>query len=204
MKEDHNCNLCSLSQTVTKGSVCLKGRGCKDSALLIFLDAPGFVEDRRGKSFVSDVSAYLDHLMKTMSINQDDYYLEYILKCYPKPDKTYGKKPYRLKMIEVCSRYRFATLQVIKPKAIVCAGPRACEAILGSEKVGNFEGEKWTPREPTIREYVNHVWVTYNPAYGLEDIGETVGIYRTLFHAAIDAGLKPKFNADVKKYDYGT
>lgn len=203
MKENPNCTLCPLHETANPKSVCLKGRGDKDAELLIFLDAPGLVEDRRSKSFVSDGAEYLDHLMALMSIPRSQYYLEYIVKCYPKPCKIYGQKAPRQQMIEACTRYRIATLQFVKPKAIVCMGSVACEAVMGSTKVGEFEGTKWTPYEPLTREYVNDVWITYNPAYGLEAPAEAVGIYRVLFTAAQDAGLNPLWNNKVK-FNYGT
>lgn len=203
MKENHNCKLCSLHSVVNQKSICLKGRGSKDASLLIFLDAPTFVEDRRSKPFVSESSDYVDYLMKQMSIDREDYYLEYTIKCFAKASKEFGRKPQRQQIIQACTKYRLATLQFVKPKAVVLMGPTSCEAVMGSEKVGMFEGTSWTPKEPMLREFVEHVWITYNPAYGLQDIAESVGIYRVLFNAAIDAGLIPKYNDTIKKFDYG-
>lgn len=203
MKENPQCQLCSLHMTANPKSISLKGRGDKDATLLIFLDAPSLVEDRRSKSFVSDGAEYLDHLMALMSIPRNTYYLEYILKCYPKPCKDFGKKAPRQAMIEACSRYRIATLQFVKPKVIVCMGTTACEAVMGSSKIGEFEGTKWTPNEPLTREFVDKVWITYNPAYGLEAPAEAVGIYRVLFTAAQEAGLNPVWN-NKAKFNYGT
>ena len=74
---------------------------------------------------------------------------------------------------------------------------------MGKEKVGLFEGTSWISRDPIFREFVPHVWITYNPAYGVQDPSETVGIYRTLYSAAIEAGLKPKWNK-TPTFDYGT
>lgn len=201
MKENPNCKLCDLHETANPKSVCLKGRGIKDAALLIFLDAPGLVEDRRSKSFVSDGAEYLDHLMALMSIPRSEYYLEYVLKCYPKPCKAFGKKAPRQQMIEACSKYWIATLQLVKPKVIVCMGRLACEFAMGSDKIGNYEGTKWVPNHQ-LRNFINEVWITYNPAYGLEAPAEAVGIYRTLFTAAQDAGLNPLWNNKVK-FNYG-
>lgn len=204
MKENPDCQLCQLHETANEGSVCLKGRGEKDATLLIFLDAPSFVEDRRSRSFVSEGVEYLDYMMQQMSIEKDKYYLEYILKCHPKPCKAFGRKAERAQMIEACSRYRIATLQLIKPIAVVCMGTVACETVMGYSEVGNYEGTCWVPNEPTIREFINHVWITYNPAYGLQDPSETVSVYRVLWKAAEEAGLKPKYNSTKKKFDYGT
>lgn len=203
MNENSNCQLCQLSATANERSVCLKGRGEKDAPLLILLDAPGIIEDKRGRSFVSEGSEYLDFLMSKMSVPREKYYLDYILKCYPKPCKEFGRKAPRQQMIEACSTYLIATLQFLKPKVIVLMGTIACETAMGKEKVSEFEGTKWIPNDPLFRNFVDRVWITYNPAYGIQDPSETVGIYRTLFCAAEEAKLKPHWNP-TPKFDYGT
>lgn len=174
-----------------------------DAPLLILLDAPGIVEDKRGRSFVSEGVEYLDFLMSKMSIGRDKYYLDYILKCYPKPCKQFGQKAHRQQMIEACSTYTIATLQLLKPKAIVLMGSTACESAMGREKVSLYEGMMWVPTYPLFRNFVPHVWITYSPAYGIQDPAETVGIYRTLFRAAEEAKLKPKWNSK-PTFNYGT
>ena len=83
-------------------------------------------------------------------------------------------------------------------------GSVACEAFIGEQKVGNFEGTCWIPNEPFVREFVERVWITYSPAYALEDPSNAVSIYRTLYQAAEEAGLNPKFNKEAKAFDYGT
>lgn len=204
MNENSNCNLCQLAEHTNPKSVCLKGRGVDSAKLLILLDAPGIVEDKRSRGMVSEGVEYLDWLMARMSVPKDSYYLEYVLKCYPKPCKQFGTKAHRQQMINACAPYRIATLQSIRPKAVVCMGATACELVMGSDKVSPFEGCKWIPRFPELREFVSHVWITYSPAYGLQDVAESVGIYRVLLAAATEAGLKPKFNPKQKAYDHGT
>jgi len=203
MNENSKCNLCELAETANPQSICLKGRGETDAPLLILLDAPGMVEDRRRRSFVSEGAEFLDFLMSKMSIPRSAYYLDYILKCYPKPCKAFGRKAPRQAMIEACSTYLIATLQLLKPKAIVLMGTTACEMAMGNEKVGQFEGASWTSRDPIFREFVPSVWITYSPAYGIQDPAEAVGIYRTLYHAAITAGLHPKWDSK-PSFNYGT
>lgn len=203
MKENPNCQLCELSLTASPKSVCLKGGGGLDAALCIFLDAPTIVEDRRGKSLVAEAAMLLKWFLNRMSVQTENVYVDYVLKCYPKPNKNVGKKAFRAQMLEACSVYRFATLQRISPKAIIAMGTTACEAFTGSSEIGQYEGARWIPNEPRVREAVEAVWVSYSPAYALENPAESVGIYRTLFAAAKEAGLKPKLNEKIIKYDYG-
>lgn len=203
MNEDPQCQLCELCSTSNPRARCLKGSGSTDAPLLIYLDAPTLVDDKRARSFVSEAADYLRHLLDLMSIGQGSVYVDYVLKCYPKSNKNFGKKSPRAQMIEACATYRVATLQQIKPKAIIAMGTVACEAFIGESKVGNFEGTCWIPNEPFVREFVERVWITYSPAYALEDPANAVSIYRTLFAAATEAGLNPQFNKDAKAFDYG-
>lgn len=203
MNENPKCRLCALHSSASPKSVCLKGGGGGTAPLAIFLDSPTLVEDRRHRGFVSQGAEFLRWMLRRMSLVNDDVYVDYVLKCYTGNDKTVGRKAYRQEMIEACSTYRFATLQQIKPKAILTMGSKACEAFLGTEKVGNYEGAHWIPNEPLVREFVPHIWVTYSPLYALEDPSESVTIYRTLLAAAEDAGLKPKLNEKEAPFDYG-
>lgn len=202
--ENPNCQHCQLHKHTNPDgkSVCLKGEGGDAAKLLILMDAPTIVEDKRHRSFVSDGAEYLKFLLKRMSVAPADYYLDYVLKCYPKACKQFGTKAHRQQMLEACSVYTVATLQFLKPKAIVLMGRVACEAAMGSDEIGKFEGTWWVPKQPLFREYVEHVWITYSPAYGLQDPSESVGIYRAIYNAATDAKLKPKFN-DKPTFDYG-
>jgi uracil-DNA glycosylase family 4 len=203
MNENEECSLCDLATTCSSKSICLKGGGSWDAALVVYLDAPTIVEDKRGQGLVSDAASFLKWLLRRMSVDTSQVYVDYVLKCYTKSNKNFGKKAYRQQYIEACSVYRFATLQQIKPKALVAMGATACEAFVGSEKVANYEGTSWTPIEPRVREVIDRVWVTYSPAYALQDPAESVGIYRTIFAAAQEAGLKPKLNDKIILYDYG-
>lgn len=203
MIENPNCQLCELHQHANEGSVCLRGEGGGRAKLLIYLDYPTEIEDRRHRSMVSNAVELLRWMLSRMSIAPNEYYIDYVIKCYPKRCKTFTKKADRLSFVEACSEYRIATLQSIRPKSIIAMGRVACEAFTGSSEIKNYEGTSWTPYEPAVRNYVERVWITYSPAYALQDCAESVGIYRVLQHAAIDAQLNPKFNPKIKMFDYG-
>lgn len=208
MKENSDCTDCDLWVNATPGSVCLKGEGgMKRGGLLIFLDSPNMIEDRRHRGFVSDAAELLRWMLARMSISKEDYYLEYVIKCYAKC-KAFGNKANRIGLINTCSQYRFATLQSLRPAAIIGMGSVCCETFIGSNKVSDFEGSNWTPIEPRVRDFVEHVWITYSPAYAIQDAAESVGIYRTLERAASDAGLKPRLDKTIKNQKlfelYGT
>lgn len=201
--ENPECDRCELAGTVGK-SVCLKGRGGDNPSILIFLDAPNAIENKRAKGMVSEGVEWLLWAFRRMSIPPSEFYIDYILKCHTGKSKNFGKKAHRQVMVEACSYYRFATLQLLRPKVVIAMGGKACEAFVGQDKVSAFEGTAWMPVEPEVRDVVPLVWVTYSPAYALQDPAESVGIFRTLWHAAIQAELKPEINETTIPFDYGT
>lgn len=204
MSENPNCKLCDLHQSAGKRSVCLKGGGGDNAKLMIFLDHPNMVEDKRSRGVCSEAVEWLKWAFARMSISRSDVYVDYVLKCYPgKLVKQFKKKLNRQIYYEACSEYRVATLQRIKPKAIVVMGSKACEAFLGGDKIGEWEGTTWIPDEPFVREHVEKIWVSYSPAAVFKSPGDSVTIFRVLWFAAIDAGLKPKIDKTKTPFDYG-
>lgn len=203
MKENPKCSRCDLCWNARDGSVCLKGEGGMQPKLMIYLDSPSMVEDRRGKPMVGEPAMFLKDCLARMSLKPSDYYIDYVLKCYSKC-KAFGTKSERIQFLEACSIYRFANLQRFKPRAVIGMGRICVETFVGSGKISDYAGTSWTPTEPRVRDCVDHIWITYSPAYALESPAESVGIFRTLFAAAEDAGLKPTFKQNMKPYDYGT
>lgn len=205
MIENPQCRLCELHKSANHRSVCLKGNGGDKPRLMVYLDHPNIVEDKRGRGAVSQGAELLGWMFRRMSIAKADVYIDYVLKCYPSGSKESRKhiktKANRQQCYEACSTYRIATLQLLRPKAIVVMGAKACEAFLGSDKVGDWEGAKWIADEPFVRDFSPEVWVTYSPFYALQSPAESVEIFRVLWHAALDAGLKPKIDKAVKPYD---
>ena len=203
MYEDPNCNLCQLSET-HPANPCLRGLGNPDTAkLVVYLQAPSFTDDVRGKPLVSDGAELLKNLFGRMSINiATDVYFDYVLKCYA-GKKMPGAKAERLACYEACSLYRFATLQDIPNLGgVVVMGKLAIEALLGVSEMKDYEGECWTPREIGMRQFVSQVWVTYDPAYLIEKPAEIPNVYRILFTAAKQAGLEPKPNLNHPHFDH--
>jgi uracil-DNA glycosylase family 4 len=205
MNENPDCTLCELSKTCNQYSICLKGEGDSDAAkLVIFLDAPTIVEDRRKRSFVSQSADLVKWMVRRMSLSSEQVYLDYVLKCYPKANKAFGRKADRSAFIHACSVYRVATLQSIRPTDIVVMGSVACETFLHASKVSQLEGTWWVPLEPQVREAgVERVWVSFSPAYAIEKPAESPAIYRVIFEAARRIGLNPKTNPNIKPFDYG-
>lgn len=186
------CSLCKLAKDAY--TVGLEGFGGDKPSMIIFLDNPSQEEDRRHKAGESKYARFVIWLMSRMSIPPSEYRIEYTIRCHaePKAIKTIAQFTQPL---EACGLHRFASLQKYKPKVIVGLGRLSCRAFTGSLDQGNYEGTKWSFRK-------GEVWIGYNPAYAFQAPAESLRIYRVLFAAAQDAGLKPVFNPKVKPFDF--
>lgn len=187
--ECRKCELFNYARTIN-----LQGLGNPDTAkLAIFCDAPMWEDDQRRRPFVSRAGEILLNLLGRMSLTTEEVYLDYIVKCFA-GKKMPRQKCERLRCVEACSEYRFATLQNMpNVKKIVGMGSLSLEAMVGSSEMKHFEGESWTPRELELRQY-GEVWITYSPAYLDEKPAEIPNVYRILFTAAQQAGLDPRPN----------
>ena len=190
MYEDPNCQDCRLWRGAK--NVCLPSRGPLEASLAIFLDSPSVVEDKRGRSFCGDNAEMLDFQLRRMGIDPRTVYVDYILKCYAK--KYPGKKHEKRECFDICSQYRFATLQDMPNLRTVCGlGTLACEALIGSKAIGDYAGSKWEPCEPAMRKLLNGdgVWIGYSPGYAIHSPAEGGAVFRVLWKAAEEAGLNP-------------
>lgn len=199
MFEDTECTDCQLYRGAKHR--CLPSIGGQDCSLAIFLDSPAMIEDKRGRSFVSDNAEFVKFCLQRMSVKLEDIYLDYIVKCYAK--KLPGDKSARMECVRSCSQYRFAALQEMPHlKSIVALGALGCETFTLIKKIGDRQGCEWTPASPVIRQHVRNVWIGFSPGLLREKPSEAGSIYRIIFMAAKEAGLKPKTNLTMKPYDF--
>lgn len=198
MFEDPSCEECELHKRAK--SVCLPSQGPKNCKLAIYLDNPTFLDDKRGKSFVSENAEFVKFCLKRMSIDPATVYMDYIVKCYPK--KLPGQKADRMACVNACSKYRFASLQALKNlKAMVVLGSLGCETITMSKEIGTKAGAEWEPLSSMMKKYIKHVWVGYSPGMLSEKPAEAGAIYRVIWKAAEEAGLNPTV-ANIKPYEF--
>lgn len=200
MFENPSCDDCVL-HTRAKHR-CLPSRGGTDCTLAIYLDSPTYMDDKRGRSFVSDNAMFVDYSLKRMSIDPKHVYMDYIVKCYP--GKLPGKKEDRMSCVRACSQYRLASLQALTNlKALVVLGGLGCETMTLNKTVGEKAGAEWAPASPVMKQIADHVWVGYSPGLLAEKPAEAGAIYRVIWAAAEEADLNPK-TAQIKPYEFPT
>lgn len=201
MNENSDCTDCILGLTARHR--CLPSQGDTDCKLAIFLDNPSIMEERRGRSFVSDSAAFVKYCLARMSVREEDVYLDYIVKCYPPKGKLPGKKPDRMACVSACSQYRFFALeQLTHLQAMVVLGSLGCEVITQHKTIGDKAGTSWEPVSLMLRRIVPQVWVGFSPGLLKEKPAEAPAIYRVIWKAAFEAGLNPVVNTKLKPYDF--
>lgn len=199
MNEDPSCKDCVLHKTAKHR--CLPSQGSTNCKLAIFLDSPSYIDDKRGRSFVSDNAEFVRFCLRRMSVAIEEVYLDYIVKCYPK--KLPGQKADRMACVNACSQYRLASLQKLKKlKSLVVLGSLGCETFTLEKQIGLKAGADWVPASPLVRQIVPRVWVGFSPGLLENKPSEAGSIYRVIFMATQEAGLKPQANLKIKPYEF--
>jgi len=125
------CRACPLWKT---GTQTVFGAGRRSAKLILVGEQPGDREDRKGKPFVGPAGRVLDRALEDAGIDRADAYVTNVVKHFkwiPKGKRRIHQKPNR-EEITACRPWLEAELEVVKPKAMVCLGATAAQALLGS------------------------------------------------------------------------
>lgn len=143
--------VCSRQQTVF-------GVGPVNARLVMFGEAPGADEDRKGQPFVGAAGQLMDKILAASGLSRDEVYIMNSLKCRPPNNRT----PTDIE-IENCRPFFEAQLETIQPEYIICWGAVAVRAVLKTtESVGRLRGR--------FHQYKGaKVLVTYHPSYLLRN-----------------------------------
>jgi uracil-DNA glycosylase len=123
------CKACDLWKT---GTQTVFGEG-KQSSLIMFIgEQPGDKEDLAGKPFVGPAGALLDKALAEAGIDRAKVYVTNVVKHFkwePRGKKRIHKKPNALE-ITACRPWLDAEIRVIRPRAIICLGSTAAQAVI--------------------------------------------------------------------------
>ena len=124
------CKACDLWKT---GTQTVFGEG-KASSLIMFIgEQPGDKEDLAGRPFVGPAGALLDKSLEEADIDRKTVYVTNVVKHFkwePRGKRRIHKKPNAVE-ITACRPWLESEIRVIKPRAIICLGSTAAQAILG-------------------------------------------------------------------------
>ena len=118
-------------------------------------EAPGFHEDRRGQPFIGAAGAFLDELLKMITLRREDVYICNVLKC--RPPQNRDPQPNE---IEACRSYLDRQIELVHPEIVVTLGRFSMARWFPGARISRIHGQ---PRRLGGRLY----YPMYHPAAAL-------------------------------------
>ncbi|MGD0908766.1 MAG: uracil-DNA glycosylase [Candidatus Acidiferrales bacterium] len=157
------------------------GAGNPRAELVFVGEGPGHDEDVQGLPFVGRAGKLLTQMIEAMGLKREDVYICNVVKCRP-PE---NRKP-EDDEVATCSPYLFRQLDVIAPKAIVCLGGTAAQALLKTkDSISRFRGNWFDYRNTKLM-------ATYHPAYLLRNPAAKSDVWKDLQKVMAHLGLQPR------------
>jgi uracil-DNA glycosylase len=131
-KLSKNCKACDLWK---RGTQTVFGEGEPDAKVMFVGEVPGDQEDLAGKPFVGPAGNLLDKAFAEAGIDRSKIYVTNAVKHFnwePRGKRRIHKKPSATE-IAACRPWLDAEIDRLKPRAIVCLGATAAQALLGKE-----------------------------------------------------------------------
>lgn len=172
------CTRCRLHEQRNK---IVFGAGNSRAELVFVGEGPGRDEDMQGLPFVGRAGKLLTQMIEAMGLQREDVYICNVVKCRP-PE---NRKP-EDDEVATCAPFLFRQLDVISPKAIVCLGATAAQALLETkDSISRFRGTWFDYRNTKLM-------VTYHPAYLLRNPAAKSDVWKDLQKVMVHLGLKGK------------
>src|SRR4029077_3690496 len=172
------CTRCRLHEQRNK---IVFGAGNPRAELVFVGEGPGHDEDVQGLPFVGRAGKLLTQMIEAMGLTRDQVYICNVVKCRPPENRRPEEDE-----VGTCSPYLYRQLDVIQPKAIVCLGLTAAQALLKTkEPISRFRGEWFDYRGTKLL-------ATYHPAYLLRNPNAKGEVWKDLQKVMAHPGLQPK------------
>jgi DNA polymerase len=139
-----NCRACELYEGATQ-AVMGTGPAPGKARLMLVGEQPGDREDIEGLPFVGPAGRVLDQGLERAGIARADAYVTNVVKHFRY--KARGKRrihqtPERVH-VAACHPWLQAELELVGPRALVCLGATAAQAVLGSKvRIGRDRGQR--------------------------------------------------------------
>ena len=136
-----DCQACDLWR---RGTQTVFGEGGKKAELMFVGEQPGNEEDLSGHPFVGPAGKLLDRALVDAGIDRGAVYVTNVVKHFkwePRGKRRIHKKP-NAGEIAACRPWLDTEIALVQPRAIVCLGATAAQALLGRQfKVTAHRGE---------------------------------------------------------------
>ncbi|MGB6875497.1 MAG: uracil-DNA glycosylase [Candidatus Acidiferrales bacterium] len=171
-----DCKRCWLCQQRNK---IVFGAGNARADLVFVGEGPGRDEDIQGLPFVGRAGKLLTQMIEAMGLKRDDVYICNVVKC--RPPENRAPEPDEM---ETCSPFLYRQLAVIQPKAVVCLGAIAFQALYGAKQsISRLRGQWLEFRGIPMM-------ATYHPAYLLRNPNAKGDVWEDLKKVMAHLGLK--------------
>jgi len=131
-KASKHCEGCPLYK---RGTQTVFGEGTRHAELMLVGEQPGDAEDLAGKPFVGPAGRVLDKALEEAGIDRSAVYVTNVVKHFkwePRGKRRIHKKPNAAE-IGACRPWLDTEIELVKPRAIVCLGATAAQALLGRQ-----------------------------------------------------------------------
>ena len=136
-----DCRACDLYK---RGTQTVFGEGTPNATLMLVGEQPGDAEDLAGHPFVGPAGKLLDRALEHAGIDRAAVYVTNVVKHFkwePRGKRRIHKKPNAAE-ITACRPWLDTEIQLVKPRAIVCLGATAAQALIGRQfRVTAHRGE---------------------------------------------------------------
>ena len=160
-----SCRRCDLG--LTRTHVCF-GEGSPAARLILFGEAPGGDEDRRGRPFQGQAGKVLDALLAEAGLRREEIWISNTVKCRPavQEGRFVRNRPPRADEVRACAIWRDGEMDLLRAPLICCLGATAAKTILGRDVRMTRERGQWLPGPHGAA-----VLLTYHPSYVMRQIG---------------------------------
>jgi uracil-DNA glycosylase family protein len=135
------CKACDLYK---RGTQTVFGEGPSATEIMLVGEQPGDAEDLAGHPFVGPAGKLLDRALAEAGIDRGQVYLTNVVKHFkwePRGKRRIHAKPNAAE-ISACRPWLEVEITMVKPRALVCLGATAAQALLGKAfKVSQRRGE---------------------------------------------------------------
>jgi DNA polymerase len=144
------CKACPLYERATQT---VFGEGPTPAPLLFVGEQPGDQEDKQGHPFVGPAGRVLDAALEDANIPRDQIFVTNAVKHFkwePRGKRRLHSRPNAAE-VHACNGWLQAEVRLVQPRAIVCLGATAAQALLGrkfrlTEHRGErLDGAPWAP-----------------------------------------------------------
>jgi len=130
-RKARGCRLCSLWK---KRKNVAFGEGSEKAGIFFIGEAPGRMEDEKGRPFCGPAGKILDGLLEHAGLKRKDVYITSVVKCRPPGNREPTKRE-----IAACSPYLNEQISAIKPRMVCPLGNVAARYVMGEYGIP-FEG----------------------------------------------------------------